>query len=291
MKWSVLPLLASILACGPATRNGNGDDGNGGGGDGAGSGSDGCSASAKLVYVVDEGNKLSQFDPTTKTFHDLGTLTCPASLGGTPFSMGVDRGATAWVLYSSGEVFKVDTGTLMCTKTSYAAQLGLVQFGMGFSTDTVGGNTDHLFVAGGAAVQTGTTSKLATLDTGTMMASSVGQVTGWPELTGNANAELWGFFPDINGSTTPRVEQINKASGAPVAGKTYMQPTLSGQAMAWAFAFYGGDYWLFLMKGAETSTTVYQVDGAAGSIKGSTPAPGRVIVGAGVSTCAPVVIE
>src|SRR5260221_9704374 len=177
----------------------------------------------------------------------------------------------------------------MCTKTSYAAQLGLVQFGMGFSTDTVGGNTDHLFIAGGAAVQTGTTSKLATLDTGTMMASSVGQVTGWPELTGNANAELWGFFPDINGSTTPRVEQINKASGAPVAGKTYMESTLSGMAMAWAFAFYGGDYWLFLMKGTETSTTVYQVDGANGAIKGNTPAPGRVIVGAGVSTCAPVV--
>jgi hypothetical protein len=70
-----------------------------------------------------------------------------------------------------------------------------------------------------------------------------------------------------------------------------MQPSLAGQAMAWAFAFYGGDYWLFLMKGSETSTTVYQVDGAAGTIKGNTPAPGRVIVGAGVSTCAPVVIE
>src|SRR5258706_13630178 len=130
MKWSVLPLLLSIVACGPATNRGNGDDGNGGGHDGVGSGSDGCSDSAKLVYVVDENNKLSQFDPTTKTFHDLGTLTCQASFGGTPFSMGVDRTATAFVLYSTGEVFKVDTSSpsLTCTKTSYTPQMGLTQF-------------------------------------------------------------------------------------------------------------------------------------------------------------------
>ena len=62
-------------------------------------------------------------------------------------------------------------------------------------------------------------------------------------------------------------------------------------ATAWAFAFYGGDYWLFLMKGSETSTTVYQVNGMTGAISGMTHTTGRVIVGAGVSTCAPVVIE
>ena len=73
-------------------------------------------------------------------------------------------------------------------------------------------------------------------------------------------------------------------------GKTYSQPSLSGQATAWAFAFYGGDYWMFLMKGTESSTTVYQMNGSTGAITGMTLATGRVIVGAGVSTCAPVVI-
>jgi hypothetical protein len=71
---------------------------------------------------------------------------------------------------------------------------------------------------------------------------------------------------------------------------TYMLPTLQGPPMAWAFAFWGGDYWIFLAKGTETNTSVYQIDGGNGNIKSTTPAPGRLIVGAGVSTCAPVVI-
>ena len=56
-----------------------------------------------------------------------------------PFSMGVDRSATAWVLYDSGELFRVDTTSLACTVTDVdVAQLGLLNFGMGFSTDTHG---------------------------------------------------------------------------------------------------------------------------------------------------------
>jgi hypothetical protein len=40
----------------------------------------------------------------------------------------------------------------------------------------------------------------------------------------------------------------------------------------------------------EPSTTVYQVDGTNGTIKGTTPTTAHTIVGAGVSTCAPTVI-
>ena len=129
---------------------------------GSGSGGDdGCSAAAKLVYVVDESNELSQFDPTTKAFTDLGTLNCPAMFGATPFSMGVDRTATAWVLYDSGELFRVDTTSLACTATSWSSELGLFEFGMGFSTDTAGGSTDTLFVAGGSMVDTSSNATLS----------------------------------------------------------------------------------------------------------------------------------
>ncbi|HEY5946723.1 MAG TPA: hypothetical protein VIV40_14570, partial [Kofleriaceae bacterium] len=120
---------AFVIACGPANRgdddgngNGNGPDAGGGSGSGSGSGSgneDGCSDAAKLVYVVDSNNTLSSFDPATKMFKDLGTLSCAATSGAQPFSMGVDRNATAYVLYSgvnpitgdvtSTEIFKVDT--------------------------------------------------------------------------------------------------------------------------------------------------------------------------------------
>lgn len=295
---SFVLLAAFLFACGPDGRDpgggggggGNGPDG-GGGGSGSGSGNeDGCSDAAKLVYVVDQNNKMSKFDPATKTFMDLGTLSCPAG-SATPFSMGLDRNAIAWVLYSDGSLYRVDTtmANLPCTKSTWATQQGLTVFGMGFSTDTQGGTEDTLFVAGGAATQTGTSAKLATLSTQTFTATPIGDVTGWPELTGTGNAELWGWFPsDSLGQGTPRVEQIDKSSGA--AAKTFMLQALAGPPSAWAFAFWGGDFWIFLQKSLESSTTVYQIDGMNGSMKGSTPAPGRVIVGAGVSTCAPVVI-
>ncbi len=295
LNTAVLAGAIALVGCGPATRNPNGGDddsttdaNNNNNGDG---GNDlGCSAAAMLVYTVDQDNKLSTFNPANKTFSDLGTLSCPASGGATPFSMGVDRTATAWVLYSDGELFHVDTTSLACTKTSWTAQNGLMQFGMGFSTDTTGGTTDTLFIGGGATVDTGP-STLAKLDTSTFTATTVGTINGWPELTGTGTAELWGFFPDM---TSPKVEKINKTSGAAI--QTFSETSLAGQPLAWAFAFWGGDYWIFLMKTdsiglPESATTVYQIDGTSGSIKSTTPTNTRTIVGAGVSTCAPVIIQ
>jgi hypothetical protein len=282
-------VLLTFSACGPGSDRG--DDGSGGdGGSGSGSGNqDGCSDAAKLVYVVDSNNTFSKFDPATKTFSDIGQLACPTS-GGQPFSMGVDRNATAWVLYDTGELFKVDTSNLNCTKTTWASQQGLLQFGMGFSTNMAGGSEDTLFVAGGTDQLTSST-KLAKLDTSAFTATPVGTISGWPELTGTGNAELWGWFPsDALGTTTPRVEQIDKTTGAAVSGKTYNLSSLMGAPRAWAFAFWGGDFWIFLKRQTEQSTIVYQIDSANGTMKGMTAPTGREIVGAGVSTCAPVVI-
>ena len=69
--------------------------------------------------------------------------------------------------------------------------------------------------------------------------------------------------------------------------------SMKGEPAAWAWAFYGGDYWIFLAKqnpltGADP-TIVYQVS-PQGALKGMTPTTNRRIVGAGVSTCAPTVI-
>jgi hypothetical protein len=289
MRTTIWALLLVVAACGPNDR---GDDDNGGtdggntGGDGN-SNSDNCSEEAKLVYTVDQNNQLATFDPVTKAFMDLGALDCPAEFLASPFSMGIDRTAGAWVLYSSGELFKVDTKTLACSPTTWSSPSGLLQFGMGFSTDTAGGTTDTLYIAGGSG-PTQPTSALNRLDTNSMTPSPVGTVTGWPELTGTGNAELWGFFPTTTFGGIPRVEQIDKTSGA--AARTFNLPDLTGNASAWAFAFFGGDFFIFLMRDTELATTVYQIDGMDGGIKGMTATNGRTIVGAGVSTCAPVVI-
>ena len=62
-----------------------------------------------------------------------------------------------------------------------------------------------------------------------------------PEFTGNSNGELWGFFPQTN---PPSVSQIDKVSGAVI--QSYPLTDLSSNANAWAFAFWGGDFYIFL---------------------------------------------
>jgi hypothetical protein len=201
--------------------------------------------------------------------------------------MAIDRTPTAWVLYNSGELFKVNTDTAACEPTSWNGPAQLTLFGMGFSTDAAGGDAETLFVAGGSGDPLSSpTSNLSTINTSTMTPFNIGTVDGWPELTGTGNAELWGFFPSASGS---RIEKINKGNGN--AETTYpLSGSLVGEPAAWAFAFWGGDFWVFFMSQDDSNTTVYQIDASNGSLKGQTNAPGRTIVGAGVSTCAPIVI-
>ncbi|HEY1549506.1 MAG TPA: hypothetical protein VGG28_16880, partial [Kofleriaceae bacterium] len=246
----------------------------------------------------------------------LGTLSCPAGTDSQgnpaePFSMAVDRNAQAYVLFSDDKIYKVDTTqtSLPCTATTWKKTSALAEFGMGYSTNTMGGSDDTLFIAGGKDLTTGmapSTSTLATLDTSAFTAATVGTVTGWPELTGNSNAELWGFFPDVDGKTAPLVTQIDKTTGAFMTKYTQTMggPLDAGTPGAWAFGFYGGDYWVFLayeddsdpLDPTTNPTTVYQIagptssSGTPGSIVSMTSAGSLVIVGAGVSTCAPTMI-
>ena len=119
------------------------------------------------------------------------------------------------ILYSNGELFRVETkNNLACTKAAWTPNTqGHQVFGMGFSTDAAGGTTDSLFIAGGAGPGVGTTSQLARLDIGTFQPNNRGTLTGWPELTGTGNAELWGFFPQTGG-TGARIAKLDKTNGA-----------------------------------------------------------------------------
>ena len=284
MRYGAL-LFAFTLGCSSGRSHINSNDA--GSTDLAGGGSNGCSASAKLVYVVDTNNQVSSFDPSALAFADVGLLSCPAMPGATPFSMAVDRNAIAWVLYNSGELFRFDTQGKTCQATAFAQSNGFGNFGMGFSTDAAGSTAETLFIAGGAVGSVGGgSSTLATLDLTTMVATPRGTIALWPELTGTGAAELWGFFPD---AVMPKVSKLDKSTGADV--KTFPATTLAGMPMSWAFAFWGGDFWIFLERQGDGSTFVYRLHGSTGAIDTVLPSTGRHIVGAGVSTCAPITIQ
>lgn len=279
-----------VVACGPAARKDGGDDDDSGAPDATaivGDGSNGdCANGTELVYTIDQaGARFARFDPQTKMFEDLGALSCPATGGALPFSMSVDRAGFAWVLYNNGELFKVSVNNLAgCTKTAWTTQQGLRVFGMGFSTDVAGGSSETLYIGGGQT-QTQSSYTLAKLDLQSLTATPVGSQTQLPEMTGTGNAELWGFMPE---ATTARIVKFDKTTGAALT--TYTRNELAGTGSGYAFAHWGGDFWVFLYKSGQASTTVYQIDGATGALEGMTPATGRTIVGAGVSTCAPVVV-
>jgi hypothetical protein len=255
-----------------------------------------CAQSATLVYTLESNKRLSRFDPSTGTFTQVGYVNCPGSSAFfQPFSMSVDRSGIAWILYRDQtdpqvppQLFRYDTLTQQCDPTTWSTQLGLKLFSMGFSTDMNGSIEDTMFVSGGNDVS-GTSATLATLSTSTFMASSVGTMAGWAELSGNAKGELWAYLPL---GSSQSLQQINKATGA--SSQTFALPALTGSPNAWAFAWWGGDFWIFYKRAGDPATLIYQFDGATGAYKNVTDTNSigvpRTIIGAGVSTCAPTML-
>lgn len=306
---ALFPLLS--LACsatgntpGGGGNGGDGGDGSGGGGEGGGifTGTDtgtgtvpGCSEASQFVYVLSDDNDLYSFRPDQKQFVKIGALGC-----NTPFqpnSMAIDRDATAWVNYvesdflgdTAGVIFRVSTVDASC-EPAPAANLPVDWFrlGMGFSTDGQDTESESLYLTGtGSASSPG----LGKLDLSSGALSPIGPFTGSlsdqnAELTGTGDGRLFGFF-----TTTPvEVAELDRTSGAVLS--TTKLPAVETPA-AWAFSFWGGDFYLYtapdptLEPTRTTNVTRYRP--GDGSVDAAYMLNiGFRIVGAGVSTCAPL---
>jgi len=265
-----------------------------------------------LVYVVDEEMHFLSFDPRklpNDPFTMIGTLDCPvtgtsiqlpAGNPVTPFSMSVDRDGIAWVEYSSGEIFNVSLTDASCTATGYVKQAaGMNLFGMGFVTDGPNTDAEHLFIVGGgqSAEPNG---KLASVDThGQMYTPQIlGDITSTsdfsPELTGTNEGRLYGFYPIIT-SAPAYVQEIDKTTGGPIGLKFPLGTTgLGGQIRDWAFAQWGNKFYIFITTQDGTGTrnsTVRSIDKTTGNYVIELQNLPYFIPGAGVSTCAPSVLQ
>jgi len=113
-------------------------------------------------------------------------------------------------------------------------------------------------------------------------------IDGWPEMSGTAAAELWAFFPNpLTGAA--RVSRIVPATGEEIE-TIPVDSLISGQPHMWAFAHWGGNFYLFYKSQTDPSSGVFEVQ-RDGQIEEILPDTGRFIVGAGVSTCAPLIIQ
>jgi hypothetical protein len=240
----------------------------------------------KLIYVVDIQNDFISFDPRKlpgDPFHVIGKLHC-GGRGGSPFSMSVDRHGIAWVLYDDGELFKVSIDDAKCTPTSFAPfAAGTLEFGMGFATDTPGGKTEKLYTAANDESH-----MLSSIDPANLKVQHRGTLTATaganPELTGTSDARLYGFYPTE--SAAPFVQEIDRASGAPIGPRWPLGNDAFGSISAYAFAQWGGVFYAFATVDFGTNSTVRTVD-KAGHWKTILEHVPYSISGAGVSTCAP----
>jgi hypothetical protein len=268
-----------------AARDSGSVPGDAGPGD-SGSAADECADRARWIYLVDSDRTLIRFEPDTLELTEIGELQCDADFGVGPFSMSVDRDARAWVLYRDGTLKHVSTEDASCETTSFEpGQHGFDLFGMGFTTDSDGSQNETLFVSGGSESQIGTgSSTLGAIDDETLELEPIGGLPGWPELTGNADGALWGFFPD---TSPPSVRRIDKTD-ADTPEVFDLDQLASMHTGAWAFAFWGGRFYIFLKRLSDPSTKVWRLDPETGELMEVVENTGYRIVGAGVSTCAPV---
>ena len=241
-----------------------------------------CTPGARLTYVVDEAAQVRTFDPSNATPLALkGTLSCP--LAGHPHSMAVRHDGIAYVLYSENYsacsgLARVDLNTLGCSAvTAFKCQAdGFNLFGMGYALAGPKGE-ETLFIGSMFSPE------LARLDPEAGAISIVGELPASElELTGNSRGELWGFSPQ----PSAMAYQIDPATGGALQWFDLQGiPTGGSGASAWAFAAWGGVFYIFYGHDDSGGSSIYKLtpDGKLTTFLANT---GINIVGAGNAVCA-----
>jgi hypothetical protein len=235
--------------------------------------------------VLSQERDLYSFAPDTLTFRKIGQLKCNAT--GAPVSMAIDRKGWAWVNYEDGSLQKVSTDDASCTPTGFVPkQQGFSKFGMAFSTNGATTTEETLFISGLQDGNLVVGKGLGKIDVATLKLTMVGDYGGGlatkaAELTGTGDGRLFGFFT-TSPATLAQIDQLKAATSS----DTPLNGVSAGNAFA--FTFWGGDFWFYTTDG-HTPSIVTQLKTADGSINVvKKDVGGFRIVGAGVSTCAPV---
>jgi hypothetical protein len=227
-------------------------------------------SSVKFIYIVTLDFELYAFRPQSLTWEYRGTLNCPSE--STPFSMAVDRAGVAYVHYRDGDLFKVSTVNARCESTLFSSAYG--PHGMGFATDSVGPE-ERLYLASTFY----TPPELRVLDLTDFLPKFIGaSPTSGMELTGTGDGRLYAFYDD----GVAHLVELDKASAISISDITL--PTIRA-GRGFALSFWGGDFYFFTAPLSESIVSRYSP--RTGAVEVVSSLPGKLVVGAGASTCAP----
>jgi hypothetical protein len=238
---------------------------------------DNCAAEGvTFIYLVTADRVVFAFDPEHGfTFANRGTLPCAP--GGAQ-SMAVDRTGHAYVESNDFQLFSVSLANLGGCRATPFANSGLGRFGMAFSSDTADSG-ETLFLTGQAYTDA---NELVSVNLGDFQVTERGVFSniGDAELTGTGDGRLYAFGVDGPGGAS-HLAQVDKQTAAILSDMTLPFQ----ENAAWAFAWWGGAFYFFTSGGGPS--IVRRLDPNTGAVATVANAPG-VVVGAGVSTCAPL---
>jgi hypothetical protein len=303
-----LLLVLSFGACGSnaddgGNRPGTPDSGNIEVVDAGGAGGRCDDENSQKVFVITTDlsaqpyeSHLFRFDPTDTSYTHIGELDCPGVL---LRSMAVDRDGSGWGSMGDGSLVRIDTETADCSASGMELeQHSVSRYGMGYST--LGeSDSEKLYITATGSDWSGQPNqpyrKLAVIDTSTLQIEIVGDleapVPANMELTGTGDGRLFGMVLDVRNLSNiiVSVDELNADTAATLSSKTVPLEANSG----FAFAHWGGDFWLFT-EADDGKARVAQFDFDNGVIEQTVDIDLGVagsIVGAGVSTCAPIRID
>jgi hypothetical protein len=250
----------------------------------AGNSVNNCSERARSIYLFDRGDTLIRYEPETATFTEIGRASCVPTL----WSMTVDRQGTAYVWSDEEQLFEISTVDASCRSVE-----GLVTppnfmrtEALGFVSQSAGSTAENLFVT---FSDTNSTSRLGRVD---FPARDIIDVAPMPAgrlraLTGNGAGELWGSFARAGDLA---VVQIDKGTGAVLQeiDVSSIDETPEFTTGVIGMAFWGGRLYLFYDDDGNGSSSVFRVTPGTREIELVQANIGYQIIGAGVSTCAPI---
>lgn len=252
-----------------------------------------CAANTDVIYVLSDNAELWSFDPLTYQFAFVDSFQCGNELG--TFSMGVDRNGIAWVMFQSQDLYTIDVNNAgVCNDPGYnPGQMGFGLFGMAFVSESEENPCDQLYgntYSGGFGFQEGPDfGTLGSLDPDTLLISTIGSTDyDGAELTGTGDGRLFAF----GGVNPAKLIEFDKTDASEISVLPLGALELTN---AFAFAFYGGDFYMFTESNGGFVSQVTHLDYDDSDNNGMQDlevvvddAPIR-IVGAGVSTCVPTI--